>query len=428
MEICQTGPGVVSRDDTAVESIVDVPKEKSKKGRTLQERCDEIDLASDTSNARSGSSRGRKGIVPGMRKHSLSSKGEARVQEKAVPSTSDSNNNNNNNVVPSFEMHRSRGTLFCGNETHGRLTKGINVLSWDCGITNLCYCLLEEVEGEEEFRVKMWENFSLNSETLKQATRRLVRELDQRPWMMDVDHICIENQVLKNTTMKVICHNIQCYFETRIAGRNRENMAHAKLSNGVTISRHVAEGPTINLIKADSKFLVSTEEETKNKNNPELDLIVLPARIKKLAQRRRNKQAAVYISKEILSRRNDMMALNFLNSFNKQDDLSDALLQGLYYLRCLKKKRHNKDKLQTLMGVGKLSTLTIEQTRLSNVGTRDEELLEENGMNEGCEYEKEILLPQIYRSDNFVIPEYDNTKADISMITRYVRSNAKKIE
>lgn len=326
-------------------------------------------------------------------------------------------------LLPSFEAHQSNGSFFCGNENSDRLTNGMNVLSWDCGISNLCYCLLEEVDGSDEFRVKMWENLSLNSHTLKQAVSMLVRELDQRPWMMDVDHICIENQVLKNTSMKVICHTIQCYFETKNAMRARKNSVYTTLSNGVRIARKGKEGPSINLIKAEHKFHVAsvTGEES----------IVIPQSIEKLQRRRRNKKAAVYLAKEVLTRRGDVTALNFLNSFNKQDDLSDSLLQGIYYLRINKQKRQRKEKLHRFLGMTDMNTITIasdhppSNKNNKKYGTHDEILDDKDGLNEGCEYEKEVLLPHVYRSPNFVIPEYDTTMADISMITRYVRSDNK---
>jgi hypothetical protein len=381
-------------------------RKNKKNSRSLQDMCDNIDNASIASGGSGTSSRS-----------------SSRGVYKRRP-TLDMQKMKQGDHMPSFEAHRANGSFFCGDGKTSRLTEGVNVLSWDCGISNLCYCLLEEVDDGHEFRVKMWENFSLNSQTLKQATTMLVRELDQRPWMMDVDYICIENQVLKNTSMKVICHNIQCYFETRNAARSRKNAIYTNLSNGVRIARKGKEGPSINFIKADSKFLVATNDPAKHRQNPCIDHIVIPNSIEKLQRRRRNKKAAVFLAKEILTRRNDITALNFLNSYNKQDDLSDSLLQGLYFLRTVKQKREHTTKLHKFLGMTSLNTISID-TMKTKTGTRDEPYDDTDGLNEGCEYEKEILLPQVYRSPKFNLPDYDTTQADISMITRFVRSSEK---
>jgi hypothetical protein len=311
----------------------------------------------------------------------------------------------------------------------------MNVLSWDCGITNLCYCFIELLDdidengkGEKEisdFRIIMWENFSLNAQTLMQATATLVKELDNRPWMMDVDSVCIENQVLKNVQMKVMSHAIQCYFETRGAARSRDNSTYSTLPNGMRIARKGKGGPSVHFIKADSKFQA-------------VPRITIPPKIEALSRRNRNKKAAVHIAKELLKEKEDSTAINFLDSFDKQDDLSDALLQGLYFLKNQKYRKLHAEKLKSYLGMKELNTIDIpadpkpaKKRRSSKklvidakTGTHSEPYDDaRDGINEGCEYDKEVPLPQVYRNRNFVIPRYDTTKADISMVTRYMRNS-----
>ena len=328
--------------------------------------------------------------------------------------------------APSFERHKEIGSLFLRKSQESddtRLTVGRNVLSWDCGITNLCYCLLELEEtqdGELGFRVIMWENFSLNSQTLMQATATLVKELDSRPWMMDVDSVCIENQVLKNVQMKVMSHAIQCYFETRGAARARDNTTFSVLPNGIRIARKGAGGPSVHFIKADSKFKAVTT-------------IPIPQKIEKLSRRLRNKRAAIYLAKELLKQRGYTTELNFLESFDKQDDLSDAFLQGLYFLKQQKTTQSNSEKLKRYMGMKEVNTIDIskptkkKKSKLKldeTTGTHKEEYdAIHDGLNEGCEYDKEVPLPQMYKNKAFVVPRYDTTKADISMVTRYMRNS-----
>lgn len=325
-----------------------------------------------------------------------------------------------------YERHKKIGSLFLRDNHDSedkRLTVGKNVLSWDCGITNLCYCLIELIEDDGkdklDYRIIMWENFSLNSQTLMQATSALVKELDSRPWMMDVDNVCIENQVLKNVQMKVMSHAIQCYFVTRGAARARDNSTQSQLPNGIKIIRKGQGGPAVHFIKADSKFKA-------------VNHITIPDRIEKLSRRLRNKRAAVYTTTELLRQKNYMTALNFLQSFDKQDDLSDSFLQGLYFLRQKQASEKNKNKLKELMGMNEISIDKKKQTKSKinglkidkNTGTQKEEYdTSLDGMNEGCEYDKEVPLPQMYKNRNFVVPRYDTSKADISRITRYMRSN-----
>ena len=318
--------------------------------------------------------------------------------------------------VPSFEAHRKNGSFFCGsNESDNRLTKGTNILSWDCGISNLCYCLIEIVDDAREFDILMWENLSLGAQTLKQATTMLVKELDSRPWMMDVDHMCIENQVLKNCQMKVICHNIQCYFETKAAMRSRERSTYTT-TNGIRIYRKVKGGPTINLIKADSKFAVTMDNGSGTK-----EVIKIPDKIEKLNRRTRNKKAAVYMTEEILKKRKDYLALKYLQSFTKQDDLSDSLLQGIYYLREVQKKHKHTAHMHELLGITPANTVNIESMK---IGTKEEVFANEDGLNEGCEYEEEVLLPRIYKSKYFILPQYDTSNADISTIKKFMRASS----
>lgn len=382
---------------------------KPKRPRSLSELCDEVSQKSTGSSMSSSAGTRRERML------------QARKANK-----------------PCFERHKEIGSLFIrnNNDDSGRLTEGMNVLSWDCGITNLCYCLIElvgsDTGNEMDFRVIMWENFSLNSQTMMQAVSALVKELDSRPWMMDVDSVCIENQVLKNVQMKIMSHCIQGYFETRGAARARANSHASTLPNGMRIIRKGKGGPKVHFIKADSKFKAAPHIE-------------IPAKIEKLSRRLRNKRAAVYLASELLKRKGYTTSLNFLQSFDKQDDLSDAFLQGLYFLKQQKHTKENTDKLKRFMGMSEMKTIEIPNPNEKgksknkkkttkklkvdkNTGTQKEEYDHtHDGMNEGCEYDKEVPLPQMYVNKHFVVPRYDTNKADISMITRYMR-NSKTID
>ena len=372
-------------------------------GKTLDQLCEEMDTKKKTS-------------IVSENDVSLS-KATQYVSKRRRILYEQKNRKKTLNKIPSFETHRKNGSFFCGIGGDGnRLSNGMNILSWDCGISNLCYCLIEIVDDEREFDILMWENFSLGAQTLKQATTMLVKELDSRPWMLDVDHVCIENQVLKNTQMKVICHNIQCYFETKAAMRSKERSTYT-ISNDIRIYRKVKGGPIINLIKADSKFAVTMPGASESGG----EKIEIPQSIEKLNRRRRNKQAAVYMTKEILKKRKDYLALKYLESFKKQDDLCDSLLQGIYYLREVKGKMKHTAHMHELLGISPANTVDIESVK---IGTKEEVFAGEDGLNEGCEYEEEVLLPRIYRSKFFIIPKYETNNAEISTITKFMRASS----
>lgn len=184
-----------------------------------------------------------------------------------------------------------------------RLTLRTNVLSWDCGLTNLCYCLLEEQDDpDREHAIRLWENFSLRAEGISDAVISLRRELDARPWMQIADHIVIEAQVAANPQMKVIAHALQMYFLVRRAPGLPARAVH--------------------FVCPKSKFKVC--------NVPDPDGARGHAK---------NKKIAVLMAQKLLAR--EKSSLEYLNSHRKRDDLADSFLQAVYFLRTLKARRRN---------------------------------------------------------------------------------------
>lgn len=189
-----------------------------------------------------------------------------------------------------------------GTSRSDRLTERINVLSWDCGMTNLAYCFLEDQDDpEREHVVRMWENFSLRADSMAEAVTSMRRELDARPWMTRVDHVVIEAQVAANPQMKIIAHSLQMYFLTRRA-------------SGVS--------QTVHFVCPKSKFKVC--------NVPDPDGARGHAK---------NKKIAILMAQKMLTR--EKASLEYLNSHRKRDDLADSFLQAVYFMRTLKARKRN---------------------------------------------------------------------------------------
>lgn len=249
-----------------------------------------------------------------------------------------------------------------------RLTEKVNVLSWDCGLSNLCYCLIEYVnQPEKEFEIRLWENFSLHEHDLKEAIVALVRELDKRPWMLQADHICIEEQLDINPTMRIMSHAIQTYFVTK--SKIQEASSH-----GVSVVRR--SGPRIAFISAQMKFKVcSVPDPTENGESAY----------------KKNKKIAIAMAKKVLQNQRDYKSLAYLESFKKKDDLADSLLQGIIFMRELKKKNDINRSIQKHLGC----EITIN----------DEEV----------EKERQSFKPYVYRSENYQFPIFDVEGTSVSM-------------
>lgn len=186
-----------------------------------------------------------------------------------------------------------------------RLTPGKNVLSFDCGLKNLAYCLVEYVcTPEKEFAVRLWETFSLKGETLRDCVVSLHNELSAREWMLHVDHVAIEAQVSSNGQMKMISHVLQMFF----------------------LCKRLSEAPSIHFISPKSKFKCTNVPEP-----PGLS-----------AGHGKNKRIAIDMAKKMLTENKDKHGLAYLLSHKKQDDLADSYLQGSYFLRAIRGKVSNR--------------------------------------------------------------------------------------
>lgn len=213
-------------------------------------------------------------------------------------------------------------------EKRERLSENLTVLSFDCGMLNFAYCLLEDADDpDREFNIKLWQLFSINSVSASEAVSNLKRELDQRPWMLQVDHVIIEAQVLTNSLMKTISHALQMYFICK------------------------SDVP-VHFISPKNKFKVCKVPEPEN-----------------VTGHAKNKKVAILMADKLLSKQCNRNALEYFHSHKKCDDLADSLLQGVYFLRLLRQKRMTNNKIIAFLKGQKRQVTVIDEQENIKVTT-----------------------------------------------------------
>ena len=94
----------------------------------------------------------------------------------------------------------------------------MKICSWDVGIYNLSYCILEQDDISKEIKIIKWDIVNLVDNDAQKKNRTLLFQnipikLNQIPELLEVDYVFIENQpVLKNPQMKSIQMILYSYF------------------------------------------------------------------------------------------------------------------------------------------------------------------------------------------------------------------------
>ena len=261
----------------------------------------------------------------------------------------------------------------------------MKILSWDVGIYNLSYCILEKKKDEltnlETIKIIDWDIVNLiDNEAMKKNTTQIFenipKKLNEKPQLLDVDIVVIENQPsLKNPKMKSIQMILYSYFlilgktigngeasntyidkidfcsasnklkiydgppivfekkvkkepKKKVSKKKNETEVEAKAENENKTEEHTIEN---NITVENTITIENTIEEPKKKGSS-----VKYADKKKLAV----EHAKYFIHKYHSQDNLELGKINYLDFFNehkKKDDLADSFLQGLYY--------YNKNKL-----------------------------------------------------------------------------------
>ena len=98
----------------------------------------------------------------------------------------------------------------------------MKILSFDVGIINLAYCIISDekiihweiitlTDGNEKLKF----NAKINSSGIADLYINLIKQLDLRPHLLDVDIVLIEKQPSFNPKMRIIAGCLQTYFYIR---------------------------------------------------------------------------------------------------------------------------------------------------------------------------------------------------------------------
>jgi len=228
----------------------------------------------------------------------------------------------------------------------------MKLLSWDVGIYNLSYCILEKKENE--IKIIDWDIINLVDSEEYKKNRSLIfenipRKLHEKPQLLDVDAVVIENQPsLKNPQMKSIQMILYSYFLILgkvIGNPTNDNSGYIDIIDFCSASNKlkVYDGPPIvleekkkRLKKIDASSQEKKEEINKDQQNIEEVKVEEEIQIKdkkkgssiKYADKKR---LAIEYAKYYVQQNPDY--IEFFNNHKKKDDLADSFLQGLYYLK-----------------------------------------------------------------------------------------------
>jgi len=252
----------------------------------------------------------------------------------------------------------------------------MKILSWDIGIINLGYCILEK--NEYDIKILEWGIINLMETPEMKKNRNLSfenipKKLNELSFLLNVDKVIIENQPsLKNPQMKSIQMIVYSYFLMygKVLNNNEYKIKNIDFCNASNKLK-VYKGDEIILVKKVKKekiiapklldiktYLINEIEENTDKiiNNNDINIDIINNIINEDIKEDINKQfKEENIQKEKVKKnksvklsygdkkkmavehvkyflKDDQKNLEFFLNHKKKDDLADSYLQGLYIL------------------------------------------------------------------------------------------------
>jgi hypothetical protein len=188
------------------------------------------------------------------------------------------------------------------------------LLSFDIGIKNLAYCILNyNTEDNSDITIIKWniiplldKNEKCKGFPLDELTKRMYEHLNKEFYSYDIDIVLLENQpVLKNPVMKSVQMILFSYFQYQKIMLNRK----IKLIKFINAGNKLKVGRNFNEINYNAEINAIKSKYTRNK-----------------------KFAILYTDKILIDRLKDNKNNEYFNKHKKKDDLADAFLQAIYYI------------------------------------------------------------------------------------------------
>jgi hypothetical protein len=182
----------------------------------------------------------------------------------------------------------------------------MKIISFDIGINNLSYCIFNIEDDNSSYTILEWDIMNINIDNIKKPsihylTKNIIKLFDENSLFLECSKVIIENQpCMKNPIMKSIQIIVYSYFSIR-------GMTDKKITTEI--------------------ILMSASNKLKVYNGPPIEINVKSKYTK-------NKKLAIHHTQYILKDNTlNKEKLDYFNTHKKKDDLADALLQGLYYLK-----------------------------------------------------------------------------------------------
>jgi hypothetical protein len=238
-------------------------------------------------------------------------------------------------------------------ELTNNFTKSLKILSWDVGIYNLSYCILEK--NDNGIKIIDWDIVNLVDNDEMKKNRSLIfenipRKLHEKPQLLNVDIVVIENQPsLKNPQMKSIQMILYSYFLIlgKVIGNGENSQSYIQNIDFCSASNKlkVYDGPPIILEKKEKKVSNKKKKDEKKIDEIKVDeikIVVVNEEEKIIIETPQKKKGSTikYADKKKIAIEHakyyvlqNPNYIDFFNDHKKKDDLADSFLQGLYYLK-----------------------------------------------------------------------------------------------
>lgn len=187
-------------------------------------------------------------------------------------------------------------------------------LSFDVGIKNLAYCMLDE-----DCNILLWDVLDISGPTYDKQCERLIMKLekiryDQLDESYDIT-VVIEKQMARNPKMRIISGQLQMYFAL--------DKYYSK--------QDTDEDPKTKIVKV---VYYSPKNKLRYYTKEENDRPIVSKTYKNPYDQRK------HLAKEhcdiIINRNQPQHFIDFYKSNPKRDDLADSFLQGLAYIKAFK--------------------------------------------------------------------------------------------